>query len=132
MHAYTQNTHIHTPHTYVHYITNIHTHFHTHTNTHTHNGAGYSPQQCDRLQTRWAAINPLKWQEFILASTYRPALWPSQPPILRATREPSLGTEQPAHETDHSRTFCVDVKNMQSFSFNSPLIFTACGALWPI
>jgi hypothetical protein len=57
------NTYIQTLHMYIHYITNMHAHACTH--THTHTLAGDSPQQSDTTN-RLAAINSLKWQEFIL------------------------------------------------------------------
>jgi hypothetical protein len=90
MHAYMHKC----IHTYITYV-------HTHTHTHTHKEAGDCLQQCGRQQTGQAAINPLTWQEFILASASGRALWSSRPPVHWVSMDHSLGTVQPPHEPGH-------------------------------
>jgi hypothetical protein len=53
----------------------------------------------------------------VLSTSFRPALWPTQPPIEWLPRAPSPGVKRSGLEADHSPLTTAEVKNTRIYTF---------------
>jgi hypothetical protein len=64
-----------------------------------------------------------KGKNIFLATTSRPALGPTHPPIQWVAGPPSTGVKWPQHEVDNPTPSNAEVKNAWSFTSISPYTF---------
>jgi hypothetical protein len=62
---------------------------------------------------------------FLLATTSRPALWPTQPPIQWVPRTLSPEVKRPGREAYHSPPSSAEVKNARSYTSTPSYVFMA-------
>jgi len=62
---------------------------------------------------------------FLSGTMSRPALGPTQPPIIWVLGALTLGVKQPGHKSDRSLPSNAEVKNAWSYTFTPPYIFMA-------
>jgi hypothetical protein len=66
-------------------------------------------------------LSPGKVKNFLVSTSSRPALWPTQPPIQWVPGAFSPGVKQPGLEPDHSPPVTADVKKNIDLYVYSPI-----------
>jgi hypothetical protein len=74
------------------------------------------------LWTVWSGVRiPVQAGSFLLTTTFRPSLGPTQPPIQWIQGVLPLGVKWPGREADHSPPSSAEVKNAWSYIFTPPV-----------
>jgi hypothetical protein len=71
---------------------------------------------------------PGKADIFLIPTSPRLALRPTQPPIQRVLRFLLPGVKRPGHEVEHSPLCSAEIKNTWSYTFTPTHVFLSCGA----
>jgi hypothetical protein len=61
----------------------------------------------------------------LLSTSFRPAMWSTQPPIQLVSRARTPGIKQPGHEANHSHPGGAEVKKIWIYTSTTPHAFIA-------
>jgi hypothetical protein len=76
------------------------------------------------MDSRGVGVRVPVWGKiFLLSTSSRPVLGPTQPPIERIPRALSPGVKRPGLEIDHSLSGSAEVRNMWIHTFTPPYVF---------
>jgi hypothetical protein len=81
-----------------------------------------------RLPTGWTAegvrsLSPGRGRVFLLSTSSRPVLEPTQRPIQWVAGALSPGAKRPGREADHTPPTTAEVKNIWIYTFTPPHVF---------
>jgi hypothetical protein len=85
-------------------------------------GTGIAQWYSYGLRAEWSEVQvPIGLEIFLLTTTSRPTLGPTQPPIQWVTAALSVEVKRPVCEADHSPPSSAKVKNAWSYTSTPPV-----------